>query len=431
MGATATTKAAKNDSAPAVKAKKPRAPRKLKSVPPASSAASSRELTNKEFAASSPGPAVDVAELRKAIRMFGGVIDAKATMPMLQRVLVRAVDGERFAIVGTDLTMSMTVELHGSWGADPDGISISARNLCDACKALPDGAAKIASTRSLTVIDVDDTTISLVSDTGRDFPKVATPSDKVQWHAIDAAVLRDLIDATLFSVCRDETRFHLAGVLVESTGEILRMVSTDGHRLSKAQRAGVCGLVTPSSLIVPADAMREIRRFVRDGAVEIAIETKGTRHTLFVRQGAVTFSVKTIDAAFPPYQQVIPQEHRRQVAVDRNALIKACKRAGTLCSDTRGIRLELGDGLVLRADDPDVGELRVTIPAIYWEKHRGYCMGVNPSFLIDACERIAGDRVVLNMESELDPILVRSVDDATMREVLDAETLYVVMPMRI
>jgi DNA polymerase III sliding clamp (beta) subunit (PCNA family) len=49
-------------------------------------------------------------------------------------------------------------------------------------------------------------------------------------------VLREMIERTLFSVCNDETRFHLNGVFFESDGSKSRMVSTEGHRLSKVER---------------------------------------------------------------------------------------------------------------------------------------------------------------------------------------------------
>ncbi len=45
-----------------------------------------------------------------------------------------------------------------------------------------------------------------------------------------------MIAKTIFSVSQDETRQHLAGVLFEWDGTNARMVSTDGHRLSKVGR---------------------------------------------------------------------------------------------------------------------------------------------------------------------------------------------------
>ena len=48
-------------------------------------------------------------------------------------------------------------------------------------------------------------------------------------------MLGQLIALTHYSMSSDETRPHLAGALFEGDGKTVRMVTTDGHRLSKAE----------------------------------------------------------------------------------------------------------------------------------------------------------------------------------------------------
>jgi DNA polymerase III beta subunit, central domain len=74
----------------------------------------------------------------------------------------------------------------------------------------------------------------------RDFPEVPDHREAT-YTALESAVLREMIERTLFSVCNDETRFHLNGVFFESDGSKSRMVSTDGHRLSVAGRRRMTG----------------------------------------------------------------------------------------------------------------------------------------------------------------------------------------------
>ena len=67
------------------------------------------------------------------------------------------------------------------------------------------------------------------------FPKLPNHRE-VKFAKVDAATLRDMIAKTFFSISTDETRYHLNGVLFECDGKVARMVSTDGHRLSKVER---------------------------------------------------------------------------------------------------------------------------------------------------------------------------------------------------
>ena len=84
---------------------------------------------------------------------------------------------------------------------------------------------------------------------------------------LEVKPLIEMIDKTIFSV-GDDLQYHLQGIFweqVEHEGEArLRLVSTDGHRLSLAERPlpGVEHLELGAGILVPAKAMREIRRFL-------------------------------------------------------------------------------------------------------------------------------------------------------------------------
>src|SRR5262249_59425870 len=105
-----------------------------------------------------------------------------------------------------------------------------------------------------------------------DFPKMPDHRE-VKYGKVDPAVVREMIDKTLFSVSNDETRFHLNGVLFECDGAKARMVSTDGHRLSKVERTLTGGPALAGGVIIPKKGLVEIKRAL-DGeknAVDLAI----------------------------------------------------------------------------------------------------------------------------------------------------------------
>src|SRR5678815_5497061 len=85
---------------------------------------------------------------------------------------------------------------------------------------------------------------------------------------------REMIERTLFSVCNDETRFHLNGVFFESDGSKARMVSTDGHRLSKVERTIANGPKLSAGIIIPKKGLLEIKKVLEQGpSSKIAIKT--------------------------------------------------------------------------------------------------------------------------------------------------------------
>jgi DNA polymerase-3 subunit beta len=57
-----------------------------------------------------------------------------------------------------------------------------------------------------------------------------------------------------------ETRFYLNGVFFESDGSKCRMVSTDGHRLSKVERTIPNGPKLSAGVIIPKKGLLEIKK---------------------------------------------------------------------------------------------------------------------------------------------------------------------------
>jgi DNA polymerase III sliding clamp (beta) subunit (PCNA family) len=76
---------------------------------------------------------------------------------------------------------------------------------------------------------------------------------------IAAAVLAGMIDKTIFAVSPDEARYNLSGVYIEATGSgAVRMVATDGHRLSLIDRDAP-GFEMKSGAIIPRKGLAELK----------------------------------------------------------------------------------------------------------------------------------------------------------------------------
>ena len=98
------------------------------------------------------------------------------------------------------------------------------------------------------------------------------------------------------------------------------MVSTDGHRLSKVERTIPNGPKLSAGVIIPKKGLLEIRKVLDAGpSCKISIKTPH----LFLVQEDIAIAVKLIDATFPPYEQVIPKDHKKVITVDRSRLIDA------------------------------------------------------------------------------------------------------------
>ena len=382
----------------------------------------------------SPGFSIEHRDLKAALALASNVADPKSTMPILATVLLRSVARGTVEMLATDLNLYLTLKVPCVATQDFTSCAIEAKRLSQLVKALPEGRpVTLEPDRTNVRLSCDAINARLGSFLAQDFPRFPTLGE-TKPTAVDADVLCEALDAVAFSVCRDETRFHLNGILVESNGETLIAVSTDGHRLTKARRQWVGPAING---IVPADGVREIRRMLAKVATcDVAlVQGKDTSAKyLYVAAGNATLYVKMIDAQFPSYEQVIPKDGKRTLTVERVPLIKALERAKLLGSETRGVSLEMGrDSLTIASDNPDVGEVKESVKVQCTSE--AFTWGVNPIYLLEILGRLADDWITIAFSgaanAALDPALVRGAEDAAFRPLGESYLLGVVMPMRV
>lgn len=363
---------------------------------------------------------IQKAEFIRGLRLAQSIADRKSTMPMLANVLLR-VHGDTLLCAATDLNVSISATLKINQGTD-GGLTIGARSLHDIVVNLPgDELTFQKKDNNWAEIKAGKVNYRIVGMPDRDFPKVPDHRE-VTFVDVDSNSLREMIDRTLFSVCNDETRFHLNGVLFECDGAMARMVSTDGHRLSKVDRPLPGGPQLSSGVIIPKKGLLELKKVLDGtGVAKIAIKSP----YLFLSVDRLTLAIKLIDAQFPPYDQVIPKNHPRSAIVDNGLFSDAIKRAQLMSNETRGVKLGFGGtnggGITITSDNPDLGEVREEIDADYTGEP--ITVGFNPKYILDILGQIQSDQVAVELGGELEPGLIRPLSGDSFSGVI--------MPMRI
>jgi len=357
--------------------------------------------------------------LLDALYYAQGIADRKATMPILANVLLRT-DGDNAIVAATDLNLTVASEVAATI-SEPGEVTVSAKHLHNIVKGLGDEVEFETLTHGYLAIRSGRAVYKVASLPARDFPKLPKMADVV-FARVDASVMRDMIAKTFFSVSSDETRSHLNGVLFECLDDSARMVSTDGHRLSLCERP------LPGSqkmmALIPRRGLVEIRRALDDaGSVEIALSGSN----FFIRTGLTTLSVRINEAAFPPWQQVLPKSSEREVVVKTAELLSSMKRIMLVASEkTHGVRLAIADGqIAIETDNPDLGDGRELLDA----KLSGtpITIGFSGRYLIDVLQEVQAPEVRISLGNDLDPAMIAPVDDGKDGN----RALFVIMPMRL
>ncbi len=366
---------------------------------------------------------ISKGELLKGLSLIQGIVERKTTMPILANVLMEA-KGRGLTLTATDLevgvTSIMTAEV-----VKEGRIAIHARGLYDIVKELPDEAVHLAVGDNQWVeISCGRAKFKIVGLSPEEFPSLPKRGDGVAMK-LDGNIIKEMIEKTSFAMSSDETRFNLNGVFLEQAkegeSEVLRMVATDGHRLSIIDREVKGKWKLPKGVIVPRKGVHEIKRLVdnTDGAIDISIDEKH----IVASNKATTLIIRLIDGQFPPYRQVVPSQAKRSVGVDRQTILQVLKRVSILSADrSRGVKFAFSPkNLEVSTSNPDFGEAREELPINY--KGEKFEVGFNARYFIDVLNVIEDDQAELMMGDDTTPCILKSEKDKGFT--------HIVMPMRL
>jgi len=366
---------------------------------------------------------------QRALTLTHAVADRKSSMPILSNILI-STDGPgvlRFAATDLYLAISATAEAKVSKGGT---VAVSARTLFDIAKSLPEGELTFTvGPNHAAEIRCGKVRFKVPAMPGEDFPALPSPGE-TKFVDVEADSLTELITRTRYSMSSDDTRPHLAGTLFEGDGKTLRMVTTDGHRLSKAERK-VEGALYNFTMLVPQKGVNELLRLAEDarssrpkGDETPAVLGVGQAGgNAFFRREGMQLSVKLADEQFPPYARVIPQKQDKRVVIARVQFHEALKRINIVASEkSGGVRLTLDPGkLKITSENPDVGEGSEELDVDY--AGAPLVVGFNAKYLLDVLGALPDDEVALELSGELDPGVVKGAQHENF--------VGVIMPMRI
>lgn len=362
---------------------------------------------------------IDRESLLKPLQLIIGVVERRQTLPILGNVLIKA-EGNSLSMTATDLEIEMVsyVEL-----AEPSTgeTTLPARKFIDICKALPDGAnvtLKVDGEKGTIRSGKSRFILSTLPST--EFPNLDSFKANLEFK-IPQNQLKFLIDQTQFAMAQQDVRYYLNGLLFEFSGNHIRTVATDGHRLALCDIDAEVNAPETMQIIVPRKAVTELSRLLENSDELVTVQL-GTNH-IRLSTPQISFISKLIDGRFPDYQRVVPQGGDKIVLANRSELRQALNRASILSNEKyRSVRFMLSSGAVqVLAHNPEQEEAEEEVEVEYSGPNLE--IGFNASYVLDALGSLNGDQVQLELTDQNSCCLIRAPETDACR--------YVVMPMRL
>ncbi|MCF7809369.1 DNA polymerase III subunit beta [bacterium] len=364
------------------------------------------------------------ASIHRSLQRVMGAVPVRMPMPSLGNIFFRLKDGS-LDITATDLEITITSKVEIIESEGDGSVLIQAKRLQELVSKLPDVPLEVEvhEGRKVTLNCEGVGVYTLPGGDPMDFPELPSVEAKINFK-ISGEFLKRLISKTVFAVSRDDMRPILTGILMQIRSNELRVVATDGHRLSRIIRRGIEFSGEARDVVIPMKALNLLTRSL-DDADEPEIGIAETRAYFYTEhQRLIT---RLIDGHYPKYESVIPDDNPYKMTVNADEFMATVGRVSIFANQiSHQVKLSISDmDMKLETEDPELGgrgEEKIAIDYSGEPLEIAY----NSSYLIDVLRQIDTEEVVFALKSTNDAAVVTATGQQE-----DEDHLMLLMPIRL
>ena len=371
---------------------------------------------------------INKIEFLEGLSLMQSVTGRRTTLPILSHILLEC-EKDSLYLTGTDLETGIKRELNASVHQNGKA-SVSAKKLYEIVRELSDEIVHIQKKENHWItLQCGKSIFNLAGLDPDEFPSLP-PFQEDYFSQVSTSLMRDLIEKTVFAASNEESRYHLNGILLlqikQGGKDILRMVATDGHRLSLIDRESQKIRGIEKGIIIPKKGVLEIRKIMGDKEGEEGLGIYFDRTHGFFKLGKSLLVIRLIEGEFPEYEQVVPKGNDKKLLIEKEKIYGCLRRVSTMASEkVEGIKLSLKKNLIeLSSYHQDFGDAKEEVDVSY--EGTPFDIGFNARYLIEALNVIDADQIVMELKDEGSPGILKPPSSPE-----PSNQLCIIMPMRI
>ncbi|MBI4079177.1 MAG: DNA polymerase III subunit beta [Candidatus Levybacteria bacterium] len=365
------------------------------------------------------------SHIQKKLGFLNKAISPRSQLPVLLNIALITNNG-KLQLKTTDLEIGVQVEIPANVEEEGE-VTVPAKTFSELVASFNSDEKIIMTTDNTTLhVSTGKTKSILPTIPIDDFPNLFEEKGEEQAVFPKELFINGLFQV-IFAASSDIARPALSGVLLAKQKEKNEMlfVATDGYRLSLKQYKNLKAVLGDSEekeLLIPARIMKEIV-LLKDEDGDIRLFISGKNNQVIFEQGETMLIGRLIEAQYPPYQKIIPQDFITRVQFDKEEMHQAVKMCAIFAREAANIiKLSVAkDKIVVSANSPSVGENTVEVAAkVSGEEDE---IAFNARYLLELFSHLEEEEVVFEMSGPLSPGVFKVKDDPTF--------LHLIMPIRV
>jgi DNA polymerase-3 subunit beta len=356
----------------------------------------------------------DKEELFKGVQIVSRAVPNNTTMSLLECILITAKDNN-ISMLANDMELGIETYIEGTI-IEEGIIALDAKILLEIIRKLPDNIVTIFTDGEYkTTILCEKAKFTIIGKSGEDFsylPKV----DKNDRIAITQFALKEAIRQTIFSI--SDADKLMSGELFEINGDIMRLASLDGHRIS-IRRVILKDNYPDEKVIVPGKTLIEVSKILSLDVDEGIIIYFSNKHIIFELEKTTIVS-RLIDGDYFRIDQMFSNDYETKFKINKKELLNCIERASLLVKegDKKPIIFNITEGKMDILIRSALGSLNEEIEID--KTGKDIMIGFNPKFLIDVLRSIDEENVNVYMMNPKAPCIIKDEKESY---------LYLILPI--
>ena len=257
------------------------------------------------------------SNLLNGVQIVSRAVPNKTTMSILECILIDASNGI-ITLTANDMDMGIETVIEGDI-VESGVIALDAKIFLEIVRKLPDSFITIDTDASYkTLITCEKAKFTIVGKSGEDFSYLPMV-EKEESIVISQFSLKEMVRQTIFSISDNDNNKLMTGELFEINGDELKIVSSDGHRIS-IRKIALREIYEHRKVIVPGKTLNEVSKILPGGADSDLTVYFTDKHIVFEFDNTVVVS-RLIEGEYFSIDRMLSGDYETKVRVNKKELL--------------------------------------------------------------------------------------------------------------
>lgn len=346
-------------------------------------------------------------DLLNSVNIALRAVSSKTTLSILECIVINSENGI-IKLIANNQELGIETVVKGTI-IEAGTIAINAKLFAEIIRKLPDNDVTFTSDENYkALIQCEKAKFNLVGKSHQEFPMLPQIERNKSIHITDFA-LKEIIQQTIFSVSDNESNKIMTGELFEIKGDIFKVVSLDGHRIS-IRKIQLHESYDDIRVVVPGKTLNEISKIL-SGEMDKIVDIYFTdKHILFSFDETTVLS-RLIEGEYYKIEQMLSDNYVTKVTVNNKEFLNCIDRASLLIKEVDKTPIVLNfedDNLELKINST-VGSMKEDIDIK--KEGKDILIGFNPKFLMDALRVIDDETVDIYLFNPKAPCFIKDKEE--------------------